>query len=280
MKDEIVVAVVPVYNPPSGLDEHLRELSKQVADVIVVDDGSNPPFSSEVATVITCGTNAGIAAALNRGIRAAEDLRPTQILTVDQDTVLPSGYVEELLLSRQRAISGGLRPAVMGAAGYSGMVQRGRWRNGVMVVEESIQSGAMFDLEALRSIGGMDEELVIDAVDTDACLRLADAGWDICVAPVEIEHVLGAGHFVHLFGRAVWASGHPPFRRYYITRNGLITLKRHGRRHPQWAFVYARKLVVSSMLAVRDREQRAAMVAGVRDAWRSRMGKTVRHRSG
>ena len=56
--------------------------------------------------------------------------------------------------------------------------------DGVMVVAETIQSGTLFDCAALDAVSGFDESLVIDGVDTDLSLRLADAGWHICVAPI------------------------------------------------------------------------------------------------
>ena len=63
----------------------------------------------------------------------------------------------------------------MGAAEFSGLTHRGSWRDGVMAVPESIQSGTLFSVEALARIGGFDESLVIDGVDTDARNAVAAA---------------------------------------------------------------------------------------------------------
>ncbi|HRY08618.1 MAG: glycosyltransferase [Actinobacteria bacterium] len=268
-----IAAVATVLDPPPQTQDALQALARQVAEVVAVDDGSAVPVRFSGVHVIRQEHNLGIAAALNAGIRAAAERGATHVLTVDQDSQFPDDYVAQLLAAWTRAQQQGLSPAAMGAAEFSGLTHRGAWHDGVMVVAESIQSGTLFSVEALAGIGGFDESLVIDGVDTDACLRLADAGFDICVAPVEFDHALGEGHFVTVFGHQVWASGHAPFRRYYITRNGLLLLRRHGRRHPRWALVSARRLVMASLLAAKAPEQRAAMRAGVKAAWRRRTGR-------
>lgn len=268
-----IVAVATVLDPPPQTQDALQELAQQVNEVIAVDDGSADPVRLPGVRVIRHEHNQGIAAALNAGVKAAAELGATHVLTVDQDSRFPADYVAQLLAAWTRAQEQGLRPAAMGAAEFSGLTHRGVWHDGVMVVAESIQSGTLFSVEALERIGGFDENLVIDGVDTDACLRLADAGYAVCVAPVGFEHALGEGHFVSVLGHQVWASGHAPFRRYYITRNGLLLLRRHGRRHPHWAMVSARRLAMASLLAARAPEQRAAMRAGVKAAWRRHTGR-------
>lgn len=268
-----IVAVATVFEPPPGTAMELESLGRQVSAVVVVDDGSQSPAEFPGMQVIRHRHNRGIAAALNTGVRAARDLGATHVLTVDQDSRFDDDYVEQLLAAWERAERQGLQPGAVGAVGFSGLSHRGKWQDAVMVVPESIQSGTLFSVDALESIAGFDESLVIDGVDTDACLRLADHGYDVCVAPVEFEHSLGSGHFVSILGRRVWSSGHPPFRRFYITRNGLLLLRRHARRHPRWAAVSSRRLLVASVLAAGSPQQRAAMRAGIKAAWHSRTGR-------
>lgn len=268
-----IVAVATVLDPPSGTAAELAALAPQVAAVVVVDDGSTTRVEFPGVQVVSHEQNKGIAAALNTGVRAAQELGATHVLTVDQDSRFGPDYVQQLVAAWERAQRQGLNPGAVGAVGFSGLSHRGQWHDQVMVVPESIQSGTLFSVEALTAIGGFDESLVIDGVDTDACLRLADHGYDVCVAPVEFEHSLGNGHFVSILGRRVWSSGHPPFRRFYITRNGLLLLRRHARRHPRWAAVSSRRLLVASVLAAGDRQQRAAMRAGVKAAWQRRTGR-------
>lgn len=267
-----VVAICPVYTPPELTHDRLREIAAQVDAVVVVDDGSPQRASFDGLDVHRFDENRGIAAALNEGLAAARRLGATHVLTIDQDSRFPSDYVRELLDCGDRARRLGMRPGAVGAVEFQGLRHRGRFVDSVMRVAESIQSGTLFDLAALNEIGGFDESLVIDGVDTDACLRLQDAGYDVVAAPVAFEHTLGAGQFVSLFGKQVWSSGHDAFRRYYITRNGLALLRRHGRHHPRWALVYARRLLVATLLAARQPDRRPAISRGISDGLHGRRG--------
>lgn len=272
MRATRVVAVCPVYNPPPQARERLHEIDEQVAGVIVIDDGSAPSVELEEFDVIHLPENRGIAVALNRGVSAAVEMGATHVLTIDQDSRFPQGYVQALLDCGQRARGLGLNAAAVGAVEFQGLRHKGRFTDSVMQVDESIQSGTLFEVEALAAIGGFDESLIIDGVDTDACLRLQDAGYAVVVAPVSFEHQLGAGHFVSVFGKKVWSSGHDAFRRYYITRNGLTLLRRHARRHPRWALVYSRRLVVATLLAARQPDRRPAISRGISDGLHDRRG--------
>ncbi len=275
MNAPLVIAVCPVLEPPQTTAAGLRRLREQVAGLVVVDDGSSVPVAYEGIDVVRLPENRGIAAALNQGVRAAVAAGATHVLTVDQDSSFPDDYVQQLLACERSAQRQGLRPGAVGAVEFSGLHHSGHFSDGVMVVQESIQSGTLFAATALAEVGGFDERLVIDAVDTDVCLRLQCAGWDVCVAPVGFEHALGDGHFVRFLGRRVWSSRHAPLRRYYITRNGIVVLRRHARRHPRWALVYLRRLLVATWLSVREGgpEVRAAVREGLADGWRRRLGK-------
>lgn len=272
MSPATVVAVCPVFNPPADVQQRLTDLAAQVKQVIVIDDGSSVAVTLEGQTVVRLDPNRGIAGALNVGLALARDAGASHILTIDQDSSFPPDYVDQLLACEERAVRQGLQPAAIGAVEFSGLRHKGDFHDGVMVVPESIQSGTMFRVDRLEQIGGFDERLVIDGVDTDVCLRLQDAGYDVCVAPVAFTHKLGEGHFVSVLGHQVWSSRHQPFRRYYITRNGVALLRRHGRGHLRWAAVSARRLTVATLLAAKDPSQRPAIKAGFRDALAGRLG--------
>jgi glycosyltransferase involved in cell wall biosynthesis len=75
--DTDVVVLVPHYNNLEGLKQSLLAVSQSTipVDVLVVDDGSNPPVSQEQlrqicpsTTVLRSPTNEGIEHALNRGL--------------------------------------------------------------------------------------------------------------------------------------------------------------------------------------------------------------------
>ncbi|QYF89690.1 glycosyltransferase [Arthrobacter sp. PAMC25284] len=70
-----VTAVVTAFRPAPDLIGNVQSLLRQVASVVVVDDGGGPGFDDVFAalagagaTVVRLDANAGIAAALNAGI--------------------------------------------------------------------------------------------------------------------------------------------------------------------------------------------------------------------
>ena len=184
-----VAAVIPVYRPDEpALLAFLDTLSSAGVPVLVTDDASPCTFDHVLravadrgVTVVRHPRNAGIARGLNEGLAFAREQGATWLLTVDQDSSLPSGYLEALLAASP-AESGlwsdpsALRPGVLGAGiigdssgdlGYPTHSEQG-----FLVTEEVFQTGSLWSVAALTEVGGFDERLGIDGVDSAACLAL------------------------------------------------------------------------------------------------------------
>jgi rhamnosyltransferase len=236
-----VAAVVPAYHPGPKLGALVRTLLAQTAHVVVVDDGS--PGTSVLmdavaelgARVIRHETNRGIAAALNTGIRTAlagDDV--PAVLTVDQDSEVPEGYVARLVKTWAKAEQSGVRVGVVAPQHVAGLPDQRAGR-------VPVQSGLLIPTATLRRVGEFDESLVIDGVDDDFALRCLDAGLALVVAQgVRLGHRLGETHNVAIAGRTITLTRSAPFRYYYLTRNRIRLVRRHGRRHPGWS---ARQIV-------------------------------------
>jgi rhamnosyltransferase len=274
-------AVITAYRPDSSLPEAVRSVLGQVQHVVVVDDGS--ASGDEVlrdcealgATVLRHEANRGIGAALNTGIGAARrgDHALTHVLTMDQDSTLPGGFVEGLVRAEQAAARSGVRVG-MTSPGDITTVRRRRSTGGADFLRggEPIQSGLLLPVATLDAVGDFDESLVIDGVDTDYWLRARDAGLDAVVAPgLSLTHRLGQP-VVLASGRRLPFVVASPFRYYYQWRNLVVLVRRHGRRHPTWAagavLRAVRHLVLVTVFAAgrfqRLRIARAGLRAGVR----------------
>ena len=100
-----VAAGIVTYNPDAQrLAENIAAIRPQVDRVILVDNGSNNaaerlrPFSDAAdIQIIFNDQNAGIAAALNQIMRAAEAGGYHWCVTLDQDSVSPDGMVDAYL---------------------------------------------------------------------------------------------------------------------------------------------------------------------------------------
>jgi rhamnosyltransferase len=236
-----VVAVVPAYRPDVNLPELVQSLAGQVSRVVVVDDGS--PSGADAlddavhrgAEILRHGANRGIAAALNTGVHAALSTGDTvAVLTVDQDSQIPDGYVRALLDTWERAEGTGRRVGLVAPEHVSGLPDQRPAR-------APVQSGLLIPTATLRRVGDFDESLVIDGVDDDFALRCLDAGLALVVADgVRLGHRLGETDDITVAGRTIRLTRSEPFRYYYLTRNRIRLTRRHGRRHPGWS---ARQLI-------------------------------------
>jgi rhamnosyltransferase len=244
-----VVAVVTSFNPGDSLVDVCSRVLGQVAGVIVVDDGSTDAHSVlERCRALGCrilklGTNAGIAAALNAGI-AEVPSSASFVLTIDQDSQIGTGYVDELLAAMEQAVSNGIAVAMVAPESVQGLPARIRTtRNGILIGDEPIQSGLLISRNAIARLGPFLESLFIDGVDTEYFLRARSKGLETVVAPgSRIEHSLGNTHFLKWFGRRLRIRGQEfgfvrsaSFRYYYLTRNHVVLLRRYARSQPRWA---------------------------------------------
>jgi rhamnosyltransferase len=211
--------------------------------------------------------NRGIARGLNDGVAFAVARGADWLLTVDQDSSLPPGYVAALLAAATD------RVGVIGAeiiSDASGDVRYPTTQSdGHLTTEEVFQTGSLWSVAALTAIGGFDESLGIDAVDAAACLRLRERGFIVALAPgVRLEHRVGAARQVTLLGRTVLATGHSPERRTTMVRNRLRLAPAEFRQSPKHAIRTLRRVGVNAVLGATVEENRWAKTKGtIRGLW-------------
>lgn len=258
-----MVAIVPAYQPGPNLSELVAALAAQTDRVVVVDDASPTPVE---ASTIRHEANRGIAAALNTGIRSALADDPVAVVTVDQDSTVPDGYVDALVDAWERAERSGHRVGLVAPEHVTGLPDQRAGR-------PPVQSGLLIPTATIRQIDDFDEQLFVDGVDDDYALRCLDAGLALVVASgVALGHRLGDTYDVTVAGRTLTLTRSAPFRYYYLTRNRLWLVRRHARRHPGWAagqaFGLLRHLAVVQTFAP-GRGARASNVRqGIRDGLR------------
>ncbi|QCB96951.1 glycosyltransferase [Arthrobacter sp. PAMC25564] len=288
-----VSGVVTAFQPSPELITNVESLLRQLTAVVVVDDGGGPGFDHIFAALAEAGAvivrlprNSGIGAALNAGIRRARECAdPEYIVTVDQDSHLPAGYVQALLDAAVAARAAGIEPGLISPSRIHGNpVKRAGSRHGIALGKEPIQSGLMLPVTTLEAIGGFWEELFIDLVDTEYYFRALNAGLPTVLADAEFDHSLGTMVDARVFGRSIAAAGRPlkvriaaTWRYYYIFRNRLLVSRRYVSRNPGWVaagiWTDLRHLLVVTLLAPGRSARLKSVFRGIADGLRGRSGR-------
>jgi rhamnosyltransferase len=282
-----VGATVAAFHPGAELLSAVEGVVGQVDAVVVVVD--EHPVTDATRTILEAcrtagadvvehGANRGIGAALNTGVSRLAALRPglTDVLTLDQDSAVPEGYVAALLAARSTAAAAGVRVGMVAPDSVGSIlrlpVRRRAGDHEVRLGGEPIQSGLLVPTEVLGRLHGFEESLFIDGVDTDFYLRARDLGLQCVLAPdTRLEHRLGRAITVggdHELPLLVAAT----FRYHYQWRNLVALVRRHARRHPFWAVRAvvraARHLAIVTLLVpgrlARLREAYGGVRAGLR----------------
>lgn len=286
-------AIVVTHEPElSRLAQVLGALTGQVEAVAVVDDGSCPATRQSLQALLEPldtvawlpqAEHRGQAAALNRGLGWARAQGLSFGLLLDQDSLPEPALAERLLaalIAQPRAAAAGAQcmdrreGRSLGFWRYSG-----RWAQQIHPAEQEtaplecdflITSGCLLRLSALDTIGLMDERLFIDSVDREWCFRARARGFSLLGVPAAwLDHQLGGE-------RVAGRIRHSPDRLYYMTRN-RVTLYRHPDAPIAWVLNdvprAAAKLVVASTLFGPRRQNLSAMLGGLVDALRGRLGK-------
>lgn len=284
-EDRRIVAIISVFGAPAELPSRVRALLAQVDDVVLVDDGSNTLLSLDLAEervhTEALVENSGIARALNVAVERARTLGATHIVTLDQDTELEPDHVGRLLAALDEAAQRGehIAAAVPGVVGGARAL---RLPDGEPF--DPIQSGQVLPMTTVDALGGFDERLFIDAVDSDYTVRSRLAGMRfLMLDDLHMAHELGTLMPIRIFGRQLVLAGsprnvlyHSPIRTYYMVRNSAWLRRTYGDRDRRWIRLRDRKLsemvLAGALLAPDRRLQLRAVMLGLRDARRNRLG--------
>ena len=275
-----LAAVVVLYFPPQEVYEQISRLAEMCHWVLVVDNtpGALDPTMIELAgrspeiAYLPQGRNAGISVALNTGVREALVREAEWVLLLDQDSVVPDAYLSRLQETLQAYPEASRIGVICPTLGEIDQGHRA-WQ----IVPLAITSGSLIRTCLFETCGWFNEDLFIDYVDFDYCLRLRAVGWLVLMATqARLEHRIGDPISLPTpFGR-IRTLNHPPIRRYYKFRNRIHMLKTYLFRHPAWMIkelLSGALEVAKSMLVEPSKAAKLAMILrGTLDALRGRTG--------
>lgn len=233
--------------------------SERIADIQSLTEG----FST--VTLIRNSENLGIATALNQLCRQAQSLGCQWIITLDQDSVIQPGMLQEFSrythLARVAIICPRIEDRRLGR-------QHTRLTSGTEYISHAITAGNMVRLEAWQTVGGFTEQLFIDGVDFDFCLKLGEDGWQILRTNIVcLYQEMGHGRKITLpFHHQMSVLNHSPQRLYYIARNYLWIGRRHHQRL-HWSLEVAKRLFIVLCFESQKWQKLRAMFKGIRHSY-------------
>jgi len=229
--------IVTYQTQVNEFTEILKRHQDNFQQVIIVNNTPEINLSqiqSKQVTVINNPGNIGLSKALNVGIREAKRCGFEMVALFDQDTELPLNFPQQMLHYINQ-YQGDNPVAVYSPIFHNHVIdETGKHINFKLfrLIRDSvtdtkdyahphyvITSGSVIPINVLDDVGPMREELFIDFVDIEWCLRARRKGYEIvAINKVMIDHHLG-DYAVHFMGHRY--PIHSPLRIYYYFRNAM-----------------------------------------------------------
>ena len=296
-----VAAIVVTYYPDKGFKQRLDALLAQLTRVAIIDNGSEESFLSPLqpyvekrgVTIHRNSTNLGIATALNQGFEQLISEGYRWAITLDQDSIPTAGMVAALC-NRLKADPEPTRVVMVGTNRQDPVNSQAehlwvRPKRGLPFFERVscgalghpgttavITSGTLTNIDAFRDVGPFRDEMFIDLVDTEYCLRSRRAGYRTIVAcDANLIHRIGDKRTISVFGIRIVATHHTPIRRYYLFRNTVVLVREYLHIYPHWV-IYHVLALGQILLGVLFEDKKCATLwacfVGVYDGIRRRLG--------
>ncbi|MDR3651979.1 MAG: hypothetical protein P4L34_03300 [Paludibacter sp.] len=218
-----ILGVITSFFP--DIDELERNINSFISDIEYLIIWENTPkeksyiykliekLNSNKIEVRTTGKNEYLAVPFNLCAKYAKEHNFTHLLTMDQDSTFSTSHFERYL----QLIENLLDKKVAAFGPNSTSREQNKVNNGE--VDYIFISGAIYPIHVFLELQGFNENLVIDAIDTDYCLRAKDVGYQVIVIrEVNLEHQMGY-HYKHWTGLKI--VPYSAQRTYYYIRNTL-----------------------------------------------------------
>jgi rhamnosyltransferase len=245
-----VFSISITYNPDLELlNRQINSLQNQVQCIVMVDNGSanadelkkyyetQQINKQQNLIVIWNNRNMGLGYAQNIGIKEAIKNGATDILLLDQDSVLMDNFIINLLDTREELQHQNIRIGAIGPVYYNETTNQiypitKFWGPFIKRIEPStkpeeasflIASGCLINTDVLKDVGFMNEVLFIDFIDVDWSFRAQSTGYKLFVSPKAVMmHTIGESR-MNVGGRSI--AVHSPLRRYYLFRNSIFMVQ-------------------------------------------------------
>lgn len=242
---ERVCAIIVTWNSNQEIIQNIEVVANQVAEVVVVDNGSSPENLTSLkkitslfnnVSIIENKENMGIAHATNRGAQYAFDRGYEWILTLDDNGKPDPTMVAALFTAYHNLSLEQQSQTAIVAPNYNTM--KGLVYSGTtpFVVTTTIASGQLVKTAIWKEVGPYKEDFFIACVDHEFCFRVLAHGYQTVVVPTAVLRATAGPKPIlrSIFGRKFVVPNYRPDRYYYTYRNMAYLWTHYLWYAPRW----------------------------------------------
>lgn len=281
-----ICAIVVTYEPGTDLLSNINTYIDHVDEVIVIDNSEQQDsamLEQQLArtniSVLPNHQNLGIAAALNIGARLAIEKGYKWMLTMDQDSAFEENTITKYMSCFHQMKSNQI--GMLGLEFNPNKLERSNTTNCLACnVDCLITSGSIVNLLHWKALNGFNENLFIDGVDDEYCMRLIRNQLQVrMMVNLQLNHQLGNDVLVRNWhiGPLVKRNIHSPVRLYYMVRNYLYLIRHFKKDFPEKTREYQKVLINKIKNNLLYHPQRASLLRHIFKGWKDykshRMGK-------
>jgi len=278
-----IAGVVVLYYPDVDCIQNIYSYLNQIDYLFAIDNSEiqnseliNKLIQNSKVKYIFNKENLGIAAAMNQASSLAIKNNFDFLLTMDQDSSVDSKLIEnyrKFFLSSNFSDIGILAPVPNYYPESDEEKLPGSKEKDVVIT-----SGCLLNLRIFEKVGPFKEDLFIDYVDFEYCLRLWRKKYKVVqLYSAKIYHQLGNLERKNILFWKVYITNHTPIRYYYRTRNRLYVDIKYLLVYSSFVFkdifIFFNELV-KVIFFERDKLSKLKMILlGVKDFLRNKYGK-------
>lgn len=228
-----IAGLIVLYHPDIESIKNIRTYISEVGRLYVVDNSepNDRRIQQELESLgynylyVGNEKNLGIAKALNQGAGLAFQEGYEWLLTMDQD----SGFADRQFFEAARNFENPGNVAIFTQKiARPPVVVSGNHNHKETMNDKT--SGNLLNLSVCMQIGGFQDDLFIDEVDTDYCFKARKRGFKIVLFEnLYLIHKVGNSYKAKspFTGKEFERHQHPPVRYYYISRNLFIVFAKY-----------------------------------------------------
>jgi rhamnosyltransferase len=252
MSHKRVAAYITAYEDSQALNHCIKALQSQtypIEKILIVDNSRSPILLNSASqaknlVIITCPENIGLSGGLKLGLEWATGQSYDFLWTFDQDSVPKPDCLATLIEQFGYLTQAGNRVGIIAPLPIDSNVKielpgfvfdRYRFipsphqKEHIYECDVVITSGSLVEIAAAKDAELPNQDLFIDGVDWDYCLKLKQKGYQIfLVRNAVIQHRFSNLRMTifPLTGKEIMINHYSPLRHYYISRNHTyITLR-------------------------------------------------------